>query len=121
MFGNWLNGVDKDTKARIRIGICALLWALWNCRNDVVFNKVGNTNFLQVFLRATHWIREWSYLLPADQRAPMDSGCTRLERVARDIYNLWVDGVCLEDCKMHRRLVLVLFRWLIFSHTLCDP
>ena len=25
----------------------------WNCRNDVVFNKVGNTNFLQVFIKAT--------------------------------------------------------------------
>ena len=88
MFGNWLNGVDQDTKARIRIGICALLWALWNCRNDVVFNKAGNTNFLQVFLRATHWIHEWSYLLPVDQREPMESGCTRLEKVAWDIYNL---------------------------------
>ena len=60
----------------------------WNCRNDVVFKKVGNTNFLLVFIKATHWIRDWSYLLPVDQRALMDYGCTRLERVARDLYNL---------------------------------
>jgi hypothetical protein len=35
----------------------------------------------------THWIHEWSYLLPEPQRAHMDSGCTRLETVAQDIYN----------------------------------
>jgi hypothetical protein len=25
MFGNWLNGVEKQTKARIRVGVCALI------------------------------------------------------------------------------------------------
>jgi hypothetical protein len=39
MFGNRLNGVDKITKAQIRVGTCALVWALWNYRNDIVFNK----------------------------------------------------------------------------------
>jgi hypothetical protein len=24
MFGNWLNGIDKSTKAKIHIGVCAL-------------------------------------------------------------------------------------------------
>ena len=28
LFGNWLNGVDKGTKANIRIGVCAFLWAI---------------------------------------------------------------------------------------------
>jgi hypothetical protein len=39
MFGNWLNGVDKKTKMQIRVGTYALVWPLWNCRNDVIFNK----------------------------------------------------------------------------------
>jgi hypothetical protein len=72
---------------RIRLGVCALVWALWNCRNDMVFNKIGTAHFLQVIRMATHWTREWSYLLPEAQRAPMDSGCIRLEMVARAIYN----------------------------------
>jgi hypothetical protein len=87
MFGNWLNGVEKHTKARIRLGVCALVWALWNCRNDMVFNKIGTAHFLQVIRMAAHWTREWSNLLPEAQRAPMDSGCIRLEMVARAIYN----------------------------------
>jgi hypothetical protein len=39
MFDNWLNGVDKNDKARIRIGVSALCWSIWNCRNDIVFNR----------------------------------------------------------------------------------
>jgi hypothetical protein len=87
MFGNWLNGVDKDTKARIRVGTCAIVWSLWSCRNDIISNRKGNAHFLQVIRTATHWIHEWSFLLPEEQRAHMDSGCTRLETVARDIFN----------------------------------
>ena len=87
MFGNWLNGIDKDTKARIRVGTCAIVWSLWNCRNDIIFNKKGNAHFLQVIRLATHWIHEWSVLLPEAQRAHMVSGCIRLETVARDIFN----------------------------------
>jgi hypothetical protein len=56
MFGNLLNGVDKNTKARIHVGVCALLWVMWNCRNDVIFNKVGRSEFLQVIHRITYWI-----------------------------------------------------------------
>ena len=85
MFGHWLDGIDKDTKARIRIGVCAFLWAVWICRNDVVFNKLGGAHFLQVVHRATYWIHMWSYLLPSEQRALMDAGCTRLMAVVRAI------------------------------------
>lgn len=87
MFGNWLNGIDKDTKARIRVGTCAIVWSLWNCRNDIIFNKKGTAHFLQVIHMATHWIQEWSILLPEAQRAHMDSGYIRLVTVARDIFN----------------------------------
>jgi hypothetical protein len=87
MFGNWLNGVDKVSKFRIRIGFCALMWAIWNCRNDIVFNKSTNSNFLQVTRMVSHWIHEWSLLLPETQREPMHAGCRRLDAVARAIYN----------------------------------
>jgi hypothetical protein len=87
MFGNWLNGLEKKSKAQNRTSICALMWAIWNYRNDLIFNKGPNAHFLQVIRMVTHWIHEWSYLLPEAQHAHMDSGCNRLETVARDIYN----------------------------------
>ena len=87
MFGSWLNGIDRKTKARIRIGVAAFLWSIWNCRNDVVFNKQKNVHFLQVVNKAVYSIQMWSFLLPADQRGLMDTGCARLMAVVRAIYS----------------------------------
>ena len=85
MFGNWLNGVEKDFKAQIRVGTCALLLSIWKCRNGIIFNKGGHPNFLQVIRMATHWIHEWAFLVPEAQRALISSGCSRLEAVTLDI------------------------------------
>jgi hypothetical protein len=69
MFANWLYGVDKDTKARIRVETCAIVWSLWNCRIDVLFNKKETAYFLHVIRMATHWIHKWYFLLLEAQRA----------------------------------------------------
>ena len=39
MFSNWLNGIDKRTKARICIGVAALCWSIWNRQNNLVLNR----------------------------------------------------------------------------------
>ena len=30
LFGNWLKGMDKKDLKQVRMGVCAVLWALWN-------------------------------------------------------------------------------------------
>ena len=75
LFGSWLKGIDKSTLKSIRVGVCAVLWALWNVRNDFVFNKPKKSSFLQVIPLITHWIRSWSNLQPAEDRHVMESGC----------------------------------------------
>jgi hypothetical protein len=45
MFSNWLNDVNKCDKSRILIGMSALCWAIWTCRNGYVFDKQKGTNF----------------------------------------------------------------------------
>ena len=54
MFGNWLLGVPRNEKVQIRVGVCALLWAIWNIRNDYIFNRAKTTSFMQVIPLATH-------------------------------------------------------------------
>jgi hypothetical protein len=87
LFGKWLNGVPKIEKAHIRVGVCAVLWAIWKVRNDCIFNKKSFPSFLQVIPLATHLIHMWSYLQSEDVRLDMDIGCNRLVMVARDFYN----------------------------------
>jgi hypothetical protein len=86
MFGNWLDGVVKSEKLNIRVGVCAIITAIWYVRNEFIFNKSYFPTFLQVIPLAIHWIHMWSYR-PEEQRRNMDIGCNRLETVARDIYS----------------------------------
>jgi hypothetical protein len=79
---NWLNGIDKDIKARIRMGVSAICWTIWNYRNNIIFNKQTGFNFLQIIQMAAHWIHLWSSIPPVDQRDPMAIGCNRLLMVA---------------------------------------
>jgi hypothetical protein len=87
LFGNWLNGIPRKELIQIRVGVCVVIWTMWNTRNDLIFNKRKSTSFLQVIPMVAHWIRTWSYLQQEEQRAKMDSGCNRLEMVARDLFN----------------------------------
>mgnify|MGYP006268343495 CR=1 FL=1 len=78
LFGTWLAGVDHTTASHILIGIYALIWAIWNCRNDIIFNRQHIFTFLQqVIFRAIAWIRTWSLLTPTDSRKPLVTGCNQ--------------------------------------------
>jgi hypothetical protein len=87
LFGNWLKGIPKKELIFIRVGVCAVIWTMWNTRNDFIFNKPKTLSFLQVIPMVTHWIRTWSYLQQEEQQAVMDSRCNHLETVARDLFN----------------------------------
>jgi hypothetical protein len=76
LFCNWLAGIDKRDVKQIRVGVCAIIWAIWNARSDKVFNKTRASSILQVIPVASHWIRMWSYLQPVEVREPWILGAT---------------------------------------------
>jgi RsiW-degrading membrane proteinase PrsW (M82 family) len=67
MFGNWLNNQHKDVKHLIWVGIAAICWAIWKCRNDIVFKKTKFNSILQVIFRGAYWLRFWAQLQCEDQ------------------------------------------------------
>jgi hypothetical protein len=94
MLGKWLNRIDKMTKARIHIGVSVLCWSIWTCRNDMIFNGIMCTHFLQVIRLAMHWILIWSNFLLEDQRKHMAIDCNRLLEVAHNFYYLVIGWGC---------------------------
>ena len=118
MFSNWLNGIDKRTKARICIGVVALCWSIWNRRNNLVLNRSQNFQVFQVINMADHWIQLWS--LPPDQRELMAIGCTGSWRSLR-IFSTGLHGSILVDLGMPSCFMLSFFLWLIDVSTLSDP
>ena len=87
LFGTCPVGIESETARHIRVGACALLWAIWNCRNDLAFNRITTIHFLQVVFRATALIRMWSLLTPTEAKEHLVTGSVRWEMVARDIFN----------------------------------
>jgi hypothetical protein len=55
MFGTWLNNQHKDYKPLIWVGVAAIFWAIWKCRNGIVFKKMKFNSLLQVIFRGAYW------------------------------------------------------------------
>jgi hypothetical protein len=50
IFDTWLHGIDIRFRTFIRVGELAIIWSLWLCINDKVFND-KNCSLLQVIYR----------------------------------------------------------------------
>ena len=86
-FGNWLMGVDLNTKNLIITGVSALCWAIWISRNDLVFNRAQMFTYLQVLFRGTHWLRLWAQLQRSDDSADLlRRACRHLETMAMHFF-----------------------------------
>ena len=85
IFGNWLHGIDKRDRAHIRVGAIILLWSLWLCRNNVVFNAKQSSP-MQVIYQCAHLLRAWSTLQKPEHRGLFMEVCLRLEQVAKEIF-----------------------------------
>jgi hypothetical protein len=55
VFENWLHSIDLRFRMLIRIGALAVIWALWLCRNDKIFNN-KNCSLLQVIYRYSPFV-----------------------------------------------------------------
>ena len=85
IFGHWLDGILNRVKTLLRVGGYALLWSLWLCWNNLVFNNI-NSSALQVIFRCTHSLRMWSTLQRTEYQPLSKVVCMRLERVAKEVF-----------------------------------
>jgi hypothetical protein len=86
IFGNWLHDIDYKYMILLRVGAMALIWSLWLCRNDKVFND-KNCTLLQVIYHCTATLRVWSQLHRLEDHDLFIEVCTRLEDTARHLFS----------------------------------
>jgi hypothetical protein len=87
IFENWLHGIDLSFRTLIRVRALVVVWSLWLCRNEKVFND-KNCSLLQVIYRCTVILRLWSPLQRMEHRDLFTEVSTRLEATARDTFSL---------------------------------
>ena len=51
MLGNWLSNFDNNERRVVLVGAAALCWVIWRCRNDIIFNKIKYSLFMQTVFK----------------------------------------------------------------------
>ena len=68
------------------MGVAAVCWAIWRCRNDIILNKIKVNSILQVIFRETYWFHFWAQLQrEAHVKNAFSSLSRLLETVALDL------------------------------------
>ena len=68
------------------MGATAFCWAMWLCRNDIIFNNMLIPSFLQVLFRGTYLARFWSMRLQEEGRHMLKTTCSCMESTAMEIF-----------------------------------
>ena len=88
MLGNWLSNFDNNERCVILVGAAALCWAIWRCRNDIIFKKTKYSSFMQAVFRGIYWLRLWAQLQRKDMiKVLFRKASLALEAVALEITN----------------------------------
>jgi hypothetical protein len=87
LLGEWIGSFPPKQRNNVWIGIAAFCWAIWLCRNDVVFLRSKPNSCLQVIFRSAYWIRSWAILSKEKERECLNEGCRALEVLALEIFS----------------------------------
>jgi hypothetical protein len=106
IFGNRLSMVDHGFKTFIRVRTVGIIWSLWLCRNNKVFND-KHSSLLPFIYRCTASLRLWSLLQRMENRNIFMEVCTRLKDAPKDVFlqhgwrrNLQIVLPCLRRASM---------------------
>jgi hypothetical protein len=87
LFGPWLRSFSVKQRNQELIGAAAFCWALWLCRNEVLFQRSKFKSILQVMFRGTFWIRSWSILSKEEEKSILKEGSPWLETMPLEFFN----------------------------------
>ena len=81
MFVIWLNGMQWAHKKIVNAGLCALCWAIWLNRNDIIFLKSQKQTYLQILFRATYLVTMWMQLQKEEDMDTISTACRAMSQL----------------------------------------
>jgi hypothetical protein len=91
MLGQWLQGLPRDMQSIALLGVAALCWSIWLCRNNIVFQNKICASSMQVIFAAIHWVWSWAILQRADSQELAMEASLHFARVVVDFFS-WEHG-----------------------------
>lgn len=96
-FSSWIKTFPKHGRKLDLVGISAMFWTLWECRNDMCFNRRLICDPMTLMKMMCAWIFDWSVLQMKEPDIKLLTlGGRLVERVASEIYTPlqgWRPGV----------------------------
>jgi hypothetical protein len=86
LFISWLIGISKNDKVKSKWEVCALLWAIWDAHNDLIFNN-GKSHYFFVGYLIAYTLNPSVIVSPPGGAQAIHNRCNCLEIVAQDLYN----------------------------------
>ncbi|KAG8071941.1 hypothetical protein GUJ93_ZPchr0006g45670 [Zizania palustris] len=84
----WFTTLNKSTKKVVGVGLAAVFWSIWKCRNDAIFrgNLIKDPTVLISII--CYWISSWSILQNSEERARrLELGVHLLGRLTSDFFS----------------------------------
>lgn len=86
-FDRWIKTFPKLDKRLVLVGVSALFWSIWKCRNDIVFNRRKFCDPMVIVKLMCTWINDWAVLQIKDPEVKLLTlGAKLVERVANEVY-----------------------------------
>jgi hypothetical protein len=86
VFSDWVQNMKSNNKKIFFVGICVMLWAIWLNRNDIIFNKIQISSYMQVIFRGTYWTRKWSSFQKEENQYILRTACWLIETLTIEIF-----------------------------------
>lgn len=87
LFGSCIRSFPSKLRSQILVEASVLCWAIWLCRNDVVFKRTNPNLYLQIIFRGTYWIRCWAQLSKEEAKNRLMESSRRMEVTAMELFN----------------------------------
>lgn len=79
-FGNWVKSFSKNDKKLVLVGVSAVFWTIWKCRNNVIFERKTYNDPMILVKLICYWIVGCAILQIKDvNREVLELGARLLE------------------------------------------
>jgi hypothetical protein len=87
MFSHWLPLFNKDNRNILTVGCSAVLWSLWNIRNEACFEGKNRPSALDIFILGCFWMNSWIILQKRMAKKKLEEGSKLLRRIVNEVFN----------------------------------
>lgn len=97
LWTDWISRFGKEKRKKLCVGIFALLWSIWTCRNDICFERRRIIDPFVILYKTYQLIESWSILQKNEESLKeMKWAVKLLERVTSEVFHAskeWRPGV----------------------------